>query len=255
MVHKRQVGENRENTMATPKQTDPQFKLRLPSELKSKIDWVAVVNNRSINAEMVARLEESFDEAVRLPPDLAARITASATRNMRSLNAEVLQVLNQYFPPEPSVDELLDELEKVNLWHETNPDYRTRLFNGLRELRGRLERGELPETLKLPVFSPEEVERRKRGKTIGERMRQNRLAQQAIIAEVGPDVDALLAAGYLDYVDQARKRTAKNLFEVEEQDKTYEALLALGLAGEEFPNEGEAATVLYHALVADLSVE
>ncbi|MER9079936.1 Arc family DNA-binding protein [Mesorhizobium sp. M0895] len=240
--------------MATPKQTDPQFKLRLPAELKSKIDWVSVVNNRSINAEMIARLEDSFDEAVRLPPDLAARVTASATRNMRSLNAEVLQVLNQYFPPEPSVDDLLDELEKVNLWHEKNPDYRSSLFRKLQEVRGRLERGELPETLKLPVFSPEEVERRKRGKTIGERMRQNRLAQQAIIAEVGPDVDALLAAGYLDYVDQARKRTAKNLFEVEQQDKTYEALLALGLAGEEFPNEGEAATVLYHALVADLSV-
>lgn len=47
--------------MATPKQTDPQFKLRFTPELRDAIDAAAKVNNRSMNAEIVARLEESGD--------------------------------------------------------------------------------------------------------------------------------------------------------------------------------------------------
>lgn len=43
------------------KQEDPQFKLRLPSELKQRIDVAAKENQRSIGAEIVQRLEQSFD--------------------------------------------------------------------------------------------------------------------------------------------------------------------------------------------------
>jgi hypothetical protein len=38
---------------------DPQFKLRLPAELKARIDQQAEANRRSINAEIIARLEAS----------------------------------------------------------------------------------------------------------------------------------------------------------------------------------------------------
>lgn len=38
---------------------DPQLKIRLPAELKSSIEMAAIRNRRSINAEVVARLEES----------------------------------------------------------------------------------------------------------------------------------------------------------------------------------------------------
>lgn len=47
--------------MAAPKQTDPQFKLRLTANLRDRIAAAADANNRSMNAEMVARLEASFD--------------------------------------------------------------------------------------------------------------------------------------------------------------------------------------------------
>jgi hypothetical protein len=47
--------------MAQPAQTDPQFKLRLPAALKDRIENAAAENNRSMNAELVARLEESFE--------------------------------------------------------------------------------------------------------------------------------------------------------------------------------------------------
>ncbi len=49
--------------MATPKQTDPQFKLRMTHGLKEQIEEAAAANNRSMNAEIVARLEESFTPA------------------------------------------------------------------------------------------------------------------------------------------------------------------------------------------------
>lgn len=44
--------------MATPKQTDPQFKLRFTPELRDQIEAAAKANNRSMNAEIVARLED-----------------------------------------------------------------------------------------------------------------------------------------------------------------------------------------------------
>ena len=43
------------------KQTDPQFKLRIPPELKAKLDAAANANQRSISAEIVQRLSESFE--------------------------------------------------------------------------------------------------------------------------------------------------------------------------------------------------
>lgn len=46
------------------KRTDPQFKLRIPEDLKAKVEESAKANHRSLNAEIVARLESSFDREV-----------------------------------------------------------------------------------------------------------------------------------------------------------------------------------------------
>ena len=43
-----------------PRQTDPQYKLRLTPELKERLDEAAKDNNRSLNSEILARLEGSF---------------------------------------------------------------------------------------------------------------------------------------------------------------------------------------------------
>lgn len=40
--------------------TDPQVNFRMPAELKQKLETAAAENRRSITAELVARLEESF---------------------------------------------------------------------------------------------------------------------------------------------------------------------------------------------------
>jgi hypothetical protein len=43
---------------------DPQMKLRLPVELKDVLTEAALENNRSLNAEVVKRLEESAAGAI-----------------------------------------------------------------------------------------------------------------------------------------------------------------------------------------------
>lgn len=40
---------------------DPQMKLRLPPDLKDRLTGAAAANNRSLNAEVVSRLQESFN--------------------------------------------------------------------------------------------------------------------------------------------------------------------------------------------------
>lgn len=43
--------------------TDAQFKLRLPAELRAQLEQAAMESRRSLNAEMVIRLEASFAQA------------------------------------------------------------------------------------------------------------------------------------------------------------------------------------------------
>lgn len=48
---------------------DPQMKLRLPVELKDRLTALAEENGRSLNAEVVKRLEESLErDAGKAPP-------------------------------------------------------------------------------------------------------------------------------------------------------------------------------------------
>lgn len=42
------------------KQTDPQIKLRLPPQIKEKIDKAVAINRRTLSGEIIARLEWSF---------------------------------------------------------------------------------------------------------------------------------------------------------------------------------------------------
>ena len=44
-------------------QTDAQFKIRLPHDLKDKIRASADKNNRTMTADIVARLEQSFEKS------------------------------------------------------------------------------------------------------------------------------------------------------------------------------------------------
>lgn len=90
-------------TMAIRTQTDPQFKLRLPQESESR----------------------SLDKViVRLPDGLRDRLKAAAASNNRSMNAEIVTRLQSTFEPEPTTDDaesitaaihaLVDRLARLN---------------------------------------------------------------------------------------------------------------------------------------------
>lgn len=59
---------------------DPQMNLRVPVELKEKVEKAAFENGRTITAEAVYRLEQSFNstqeniELIRMMGDLMARL-------------------------------------------------------------------------------------------------------------------------------------------------------------------------------------
>jgi len=103
------------------KQDDPQFKLRLPPELKRQLEEAAKTNTRTLGAEIVARLQASFDKGKNKPTsnyatvdhgddppplDIYAQLAIHAERRALSAESDRLQLLH-------------DELWTVNSWRET----------------------------------------------------------------------------------------------------------------------------------------
>ena len=48
---------------------EPQINLRIPDDLKDRLDHASTTNTRSLTAEVVARLEESFTAGAAAPID------------------------------------------------------------------------------------------------------------------------------------------------------------------------------------------
>ena len=92
---------------------DPHFRLRIPEDLKSKVDEAAARNDRSMTAEIVDRLEFSFNEGDRqkyarrvdLLLDNEARLRDAVTRAVSALDkgdvskARELLLVGAYFVP------------------------------------------------------------------------------------------------------------------------------------------------------------
>lgn len=92
--------------MPAPKQTDPQFKLRMPQEVKDGLDRAVARSARSLNAEIVARLEQSLLlNLPPIPPELVERMQAAPAdllaRAEHNIGLNMLEVLNEYFPAPP----------------------------------------------------------------------------------------------------------------------------------------------------------
>ena len=67
--------------MLKPKQTDPQFKLRLTPELDTAIEMAAMKNGRTKNGEILMRLDQSF---ARSDTDFEARVVEIIERHVRN---------------------------------------------------------------------------------------------------------------------------------------------------------------------------
>lgn len=71
------------------------FPLRMPPELRTKVEEAAKTNHRSANAELTARLEASFDPFANIPLDGDTKhaIEREAWRSGRTAEAELAQRL------------------------------------------------------------------------------------------------------------------------------------------------------------------
>jgi hypothetical protein len=89
-------------------QTDPQYKLRWPEELRQKIAQSAKEHNRSMNADIVARLEESFTSGL-----------VASDPYKRMLLAVIAGVLAEQADKEkPSFEEAIDRIVKAIMTDE-----------------------------------------------------------------------------------------------------------------------------------------
>lgn len=84
---------------------DLHFRLRIPEALKGRIEAAAATTRRSMTAEIIARLEESFgreEEGVRpvwLTPEIWQRIEHEANVQEMDPNLIILGALEEAFPP------------------------------------------------------------------------------------------------------------------------------------------------------------
>ena len=107
--------------MAAPKQTDPQFKLRMPQSLKDDLEAAVESSGRTLNAEIIWRLEQSFavveagmtDEAVgKAMIDRMQEIMGSVIEDMREEQklTNGLHLLLKWFADNPEERAEYEEL-------------------------------------------------------------------------------------------------------------------------------------------------
>lgn len=103
--------------MAAPKQTDPQFKLRLTPDLKNEIEAAARAGGRSMNAEILTRLEDSFNEGsaseLRQTIGMLQRAldAATAAANASHSSADATRAVSEMY--ENEVRELQERLTQI----------------------------------------------------------------------------------------------------------------------------------------------
>lgn len=136
-----------------PSQKLDQYMVRFPDGLRDRIKNAAAENNRSMNAEIIARLEQSysgvthrFDESL----DINATISVELLMPyylLKALQAHegytsgteadvILRILHEYFPGSPSMEDLAEA--EVNLLNRAQDLYSFKDLD--QEQRDKLER-------------------------------------------------------------------------------------------------------------------
>lgn len=82
--------------------TDPQFNLRVPQELKQQVEDAAKESGRSINAEAVHRLEESFLRATNSSSQANVKIIPLKDGKKRVIYGKLLNTLDLDYTQELS---------------------------------------------------------------------------------------------------------------------------------------------------------
>lgn len=102
--------------MAVNRSKPDQYQLRFPEGMRERLKQAAEDNSRSMNAEIIARLEASFERAdsLQIPEHLSRRIEAAAAANGRTARFEIFRTLVDKYPV-PDYVELEEELLNIAL--------------------------------------------------------------------------------------------------------------------------------------------
>lgn len=123
---------------------DPQLKLRLTEELRDRLKAAAEENARSMNAEIVQRLEFSFLSVPSLPKALYQRVEYAARSNHRSVEAEIEIALRKSFPePVMTIEKFLDFLGQVGGSTEFAGSDKWETQQAVDSLRAKISAGEI----------------------------------------------------------------------------------------------------------------
>ena len=101
-------------------QKDPQYKLRWSEELRDKVTASAKDKNRSINAEITTRLEESFDNASRNQVDFESGYKTAMTHTSLALGRVLSEKGIEWSEIQKIALFMLDEAEKIRRTRQKN---------------------------------------------------------------------------------------------------------------------------------------
>lgn len=86
--------------------TDPQVNLRIPADLKERLEDAAQAGRRSLNAEIVARLQDSFE-----PRTITIDLTVGEDATVRDIQ-RVLEQLKPGIPADQPIELTLTTIRK-----------------------------------------------------------------------------------------------------------------------------------------------
>jgi hypothetical protein len=113
---------------------DLHFRLRLPEALKAAVEQAAEENRRSMTAEIVTRLEQSFEEPLVLPDYLVSRIAPRAKQRKITLRAEIIETLEAAYPHGMQFGEFVEKWAVPVTW-STKAEDRARLIEAANQDR------------------------------------------------------------------------------------------------------------------------
>lgn len=88
---------------------DQQMKVRLPADLKQRIEEAAGTARRSLNSEIVERLQESFEP--REPVTVRINLTANEETKMKDIQA-ALELLKPGIEVDQGIEVVVAKVEK-----------------------------------------------------------------------------------------------------------------------------------------------
>lgn len=137
---------------------DPQLKLRMPEEMKALITDEARVNGRSVNSEILYRLQRTLDEPA-LPDDIISRLREYSAEVKIPVRNLMIKAVTEFIPHGYSIGEFIEKWA-IPAAHANTNEARERIIKAASEDRKSAAAG-LYLTLRQPPDEIAEIQVRK----------------------------------------------------------------------------------------------